>query len=214
MHRFREPVNGFTHLGGVVFGVMGLTLLVILTRDEPGKMLSMIVYGMSLILLYSASTAYHLIKASDRVTQWLRRFDHAAIYLLIAGTYTPIAYHYLAGTWRWGMLGVVWLMAVVGVVHKLFFLGGKGRGKNYLSTLLYVGMGWMAVLLAPKILERIPPGAILLIVLGGLTYTGGAIIYALEKPNFHRNFGHHEIWHLFVLGASAFHFMAILVYVA
>lgn len=210
MHRFREPFSGFSHLAGALLGVVGLIWLIVLTADDPARMTSMIIYGVSLILLYSASAALHLIHASPRLFKWLLRFDHAAIYALIAGTYTPLCYNLLTGTWRWGMLGTIWGLAVVGIVYKLLFL----RESGHLSTLLYVGMGWMAVAAIPQWLHTLSAGAWALIIAGGVLYSVGAVIFMVRRPNFHPQFGFHEIWHLFVLGGSICHFAAVALYVA
>ncbi|MCB0077442.1 MAG: hemolysin III family protein [Anaerolineales bacterium] len=207
---FREPISGLTHLAGAIFGFVGLLWLVYLTRDDPAKMTSMIVYGMSIVLLYSASAALHLVKGSARLILWLNRFDHAAIYLLIAGTYTPICVNLLTGNWRLGMLGTIWALAVLGVIYKLIFF----KRPNHLSTLLYLGMGWMAIIAFPELLPRMPAGALWLTVAGGALYSGGALIYAVKRPNFHPEFGSHEIWHLFCLAGSALHYAAIAFYVA
>ena len=211
MQRFREPMNGFTHLIGVPLGIIGLIWLVSETRDYPEKMISMVIYGVSIILLYAASTTFHLVKGSERTVLRLRRIDHAAIYIMIAGTYTPIVYNVLSGNWRWGILGLVWALAVTGVVYKLLFLHGD---RNHLSTLLYVGMGWMGILIFPLALPQMQSGALWLILIGGVVYTIGAVVFTLQKPNLHRHFGHHELWHLFVLAGSALHFAAVLRYIA
>lgn len=210
MHRFREPVNGFTHLFGAVAAAVGLVWLIVVTYHDLDKMLSIIVYGISVILLYLASTVFHLVKGSERTVLILRRIDHAAIYIMIAGTYTPIIYNVLNGSWRWGLLVLIWTLAVIGVVYKLLFLRGD---RNYLSLILYVAMGWLGVLVMPKALALMQPGAVVLIFAGGVVYSVGALIFGLEKPNFHRHFGHHEIWHLFVLAGSGLHFAAILLYI-
>lgn len=210
MTRFREPVNGFTHLVGVVLGCAGLVWLVLVTQDEPAKLISVLVYGICVILLYSASTTFHLVNGSERTVLLLRRLDHAAIYLMIAGTYTPIVYNTLDGAWRWSVLLLVWLLAAVGIVYKLMFLKGQG---SHFSTLLYMGMGWVGIITLPEALRLLHPGALLLILAGGLTYSVGALVFALQRPNLHRWFGHHELWHLFVLGGSALHFAAIVLYV-
>jgi hemolysin III len=210
MHRFREPISGFTHLGGVVFGVFALIVLVGLTHNDIGKLVAVTFYCISVILLYTASTTFHLVNGSERVRLWLRRFDHATIYLMIAGTYTPFVYFYFTGMWRASVLGILWVIAVVGVVYKLCFL----ENKTYISSLLYIAMGWFALLLTPQIIKLVPPGAILLLLLGGMMYTFGAVIFAIERPNLHRYFGHHELWHVSTLGASAVHFLAVYLYVA
>lgn len=211
MQRFREPVNGFTHLIGVPLGFLGLLWLVSLTHNEPDKMLSMIVYGVSIMLLYAASALFHLVKGSEHTVLILRRIDHAAIYVLIAGTYTPLVYNILSGTWRWGVLGAIWGLAVIGIIYKLLFLKGS---RNRVSLVTYLLMGWTGILVLPHALPLIEPGALLLILAGGLAYSIGAVIFALRRPNFHTHFGHHEIWHLFVLAGSGFHFAAVLGYVA
>lgn len=211
MTRFREPVNGFTHLTGAILGAIGLLVLLFLTRHDPAKMISMLVYGISLILLYTASTVFHLAKGSKSLQDWLRSLDHAAIYLLIAGTYTPFCYNILSGGWRWGMLGLVWALALAGVIYKIAL---RHHDHSQISTGLYVGMGWLALLVLPHAINRLAPGALALVVGGGLVYTLGAVIFALQRPNLHRHFGHHELWHLFVLGGSALHYFAVLIYVA
>jgi len=211
MKHFREPVSGFTHLGGAIAAAIGLMILVVLPREDTAKLISMAVYGLSAMALFLASTVMHLSHGSARKMAWLRTLDHAAIYLLIAGTYTPICYNILSGMWRWGMLGLIWLLAFVGIVYKLAF---RSRDHSVLSTAFYVAMGWAALLVAPRALELLPPGALLLIVVGGVVYSLGAVIFATKRPNFHPQFGFHEVWHLFVLAGFALHFAAILFYVA
>lgn len=209
MHRFKEPTSGFTHLGGAVLGLIGMIVLLTYTWNDTGKMLSMLVYGISLILLYSASTALHLIKSSDRLFLWLKRFDHAAIYALIAGTYTPFCYNILTGGWKWGMLGVIWGIAVVGIVYKLFIF----KEDHHLSTLGYVGMGWVAVLALPQLIQGLTPTAVWLMAIGGIVYSAGAVIFALQRPNFHRHFNFHDLWHIFVLVGSGLHYLVVLRYI-
>ena len=210
MQRFREPVSGFTHLGGAIAAIIGMILLVALTREDTAKMISMGVYGLSATALFLASTVMHLSYGSPRLQDWLRSLDHAAIYLLIAGTYTPICYNVLTGTWRWGMLGLIWLLALGGIIYKL---ATRHRAHTALSTAFYVAMGWAALLVLPRALELLPLGALLLIVAGGVIYSLGAVVFATRRPNFHPQFGHHEVWHLFVLAGFALHFAAILFYV-
>jgi hemolysin III len=208
-YRFPEPTSGFTHLVGALLSAVGLAWLVILTRDEPGKLVSMVVYGVSLVLLYSASSALHLIDGSARIRRLLNRFDHAAIYLLIAGTYTPFCYNVLSGKWRWEMLGAIWSLAVFGILYKLFC-----RWRRSTSTLYYIVMGWLGIVLVPVVLNLLPVGALLLILGGGIVYTIGGVIFALDKPNLHRYFNAHDLWHIFVMGGSVLHFAAIVLYIA
>ena len=163
MHRFREPVNGFTHLAGAVLAAVGLIWLIVMTHDNTAKMLSIIVYGVSMILLYAASATFHLTKASDGMLLWLRRLDHAAIYLMIAGTYTPFIYNVLDSSLRWWLLAVVWLLAAAGIAYKLLFLEDSGL----ISLICYVAVGCVGVLFAPQTLSVLPFGAFVLIVMGG-----------------------------------------------
>jgi hemolysin III len=210
MHRFREPVNGFTHLTGALLSALGLVWLIALTYSNTPKMVSLVVYGVSMILLYSASALFHLTKASDGKLLWLRRFDHAAIYVMIAGTYTPLFYNVLDDSLRWWMLASVWGIALAGTIYKLCFLRDSGLP----SLVTYVLIGCIGLISAPQTLRVLPAGAVLLIAAGGICYLTGVVIFGLEKPNFHRHFGHHEIWHLLVMAGSLVHFVAILVYIA
>lgn len=208
MYRFREPVSGFTHLVGAILAFIGMIYLIYLTRHDPGKMMSMAVFGISMVLVYSASTAMHLYNGSEHMIWRLTRLDHAAIYIVIAGTYTPFCYNFLTNEWRWGMLLVIWTAAIIGAIVKLIWYW-----EGYKSTLLYVLMGWIGVIAIPQAQHLIDTGLILLVLGGGVVYTIGAIIFALQRPNLHRHFGYHELWHLFVMGGNALHFMAILLYV-
>ncbi|HEX2908942.1 MAG TPA: hemolysin III family protein [Phototrophicaceae bacterium] len=209
MNHFREPVNGFTHLAGALLSALGLIWLIAATWGETAKLLSVLVYGLCMMALYLASATFHLATGSERRLKWLLRFDHAAIYLLIAGTYTPFCYNMLEGAWRWGMLALVWGCAMAGIVYKLLRLQAGSRW----SLIFYVLMGWLGLLVLPQALARLPVGAILLILAGGAAYSIGAVFFGLQKPNFHRYFGHHELWHVCVLAGSAFHFIAIMAYI-
>ena len=210
MQRFREPVNGFTHLAGAVLSAFGLIWLIAITQSSTPKMMSLMVYGVSMILLYAASATFHLTRTSPERLLWLRRFDHAAIYVMIAGTYTPLFYHVLDGSMRWWLLVIVWGVALAGAAYKLFFLQDSGL----ISLACYVIVGSIGVICAPQTLQVLPLGAIALIMIGGVCYLIGVVIFGLEKPNFYRHFGHHEIWHLLVMAGSIVHFTAILIYIA
>lgn len=210
MYRFREPVNGFTHLVGALLAAAGLVWLMTLTWDNSARLVVVVIYGVCTIALYLASATYHLTNGSDIVLLWLRRFDHAAIYLMIAGTYTPILYTRLEGGWRWGMLALVWGLAFAGIGYKLLFL----REGSLWSLFYYIAMGCVGLVALPVGLTVLPRDVILLLMAGGLCYLLGALIFGIQKPNFHPHFGHHEIWHLCVLGGSGFHFGAILLCLA
>ena len=211
--RLREPVNGLTHLAGVLLACVGL--LVLLERaasaGRTDQIVAFSIYGLSLVALYSASTLYHLLPLSPVGIARLRRLDHMMIFVLIAGTYTPFCLLALEGVWRVGLLGVIWGLAVCGVLLKLFWMGAT----RWLSVALYLGMGWVAVIAAPALFLAVPAGGMSWVLGGGLLYTAGALIYALKRPNLVPGMlGFHELWHLFVVAGSACHFWAVLHYVA
>lgn len=206
MHRyFREPVNSLTHLIGAGLALAGLIWLVVITYPDIDRLIVSIVYGISVILTFMASGIMHLYKGSNRVTDILIRLDHAAIYIMIAGSYTPIAYVYLDTVWFVWLMIAIWGMALGGVIWKIFFF----QDNSITSLLYYLGMGWFSLLLIPHVLPLIDLTAFLLIVAGGISYTVGAVIFGLKRPNFNRWWGHHEIWHLFVLAGFAFHFFSV-----
>lgn len=210
---FREPTSGFTHLAAALLSLIGLIWLVFLTIHDIGLMITMVIYGVSMTLLYLASTLYHLVKGPPRLIDLLVRFDLIGIHLLIAGTYTPLCYHFLDGIWRWGMLVVIWTLALGGSLYVIF-VHRRGRKSALRLTFYYVAMGCLGVLVAPQFIALLPPGATWLIIAGGAVYLVGAVIYALDKPNIHRYFNAHDLWHLFVMGGSACFFAAILQHVA
>jgi hemolysin III len=201
-----ERMNSITHLLGVVLAIAGLIFLVVraaLTGD-PWKIVSCSIYGGTLVTLYTSSTLYHSIQgASKRVFQ---KFDHSAIYLLIAGSYTPFTLVTLRGAWGWSLFGVVWGLAVIGILQDILF--AKRRG--ILSVMIYLLMGWLAVVAIRPLSRALPAAGMTLLVGGGLFYTIGVIFYALDKKLLHS----HGIWHLFVLAGSVCHFFTIFLYVA
>lgn len=208
---FKEPVNGFTHLGAAVTAGIGLVFMLYLGRGELTRELSLLVYGVSLIAMFSASATYHLVKAGPKLSLWLRRLDHSAIFLLIAGTYTPICLNFFTGFWKWGLLIIVWSLAFAGILIKLFYIQAP-RG---LSAGMYLLMGWLAVAAVGELIQRMPAGALAWLLAGGLLFTIGAVIYIAKKPNwFPGTFGFHEIWHIFVILGALSHFILVFRYVA
>ncbi len=209
----REPVNGLTHAAGGALAAVGLVLL-LATAASAGRVDQLVafgVFGLSLISLYTASSLYHLLPLSPAGVAKLRRLDHMSIFLLIAGTYTPFCLLALEGAWRWGLLSLIWVLALCGVLLKLFLMDAP----RWLSVILYLGMGWVAVIAAPALFRAVPVGGMAWVLAGGLTYSTGALVYALRRPNLVPGvFGFHELWHLFVLAGSACHFWAVLRYVA
>jgi hemolysin III len=209
MSKFPEPVSGLTHLIGAILALTGLLWLITLTHHEPTKLIPVAIFGGSMVLVYCASSALHLrtINCSPCKEMWLTRLDHASIYILIAGTYTPVIYYVLNDDLRWEILISVWLLALIGVVYKLLFL----RQDGVWSTLYYVALGcWGFILAGPQLFHGLPPQPLTLLIGGGLSYLVGAVVFALHRPNLHPLFGFHELWHLFVMAGSSLHFMAIL----
>jgi len=211
LKNIRDPFSGLSHLISAVFAFLGAIALLIWGWGDIGKQAALLIYGISLVLMFGSSAAYHMASASPRVIQRLRKLDHLAIYLLIAGTYTPICVQFLEGTWRWAILGAVWGMALVGVIVKLFVINAP----RWLTAGVYLVMGWMAILAGREMLVSVPAPALAWIFAGGLLFTVGAVIYITKKPDpLPGVFGFHEIWHIFVtLGCLSF-FIAIAVYVA
>ncbi|MBI1277258.1 MAG: hemolysin III family protein [Anaerolineaceae bacterium] len=207
MQRFREPVNGFTHLTGAVFSTGAMLWLIFITRNNPVKLLSALIYGVSLITLYCASAVYHLSHGSDRKLLWLERIDHAAIYLLIAGSYTPICVTVITGEWRWILLVLVWILAIIGIVYKLLFLTKPG----VFSLLYYMLMASVVFIAPPAVIAMIPDEAVIFLVVSGVIFAIGAVVFGLEKPNLHPLIGYHELWHLFVMTGSTLHFIAVII---
>jgi hemolysin III len=207
----REPVNGLTHLGAAVVSAVGLAALLITGRSTIGKEVSLLIYGSTLVMLFAASSTYHLVKGSPRVMGILRKVDHAAIYLLIAGSYTPFCYNMFSGFWQWGLLAIVWSLALLGVILKIFIINSP----RWLNAAIYLVLGWLIVFAVREMLATLPVGALVWLSAGGILYTLGAIVYATKMLNFvPGKFGFHEVWHIFVILGALAHFAAVILYVA
>lgn len=205
---FREPVNGFTHLFGAILAAAGTTYLLYATWRDTPLFITALIYGLSLTAMYLASTVFHLTVAAEKTLLWLRRMDHAAIYLVIAGCYTPLFYHVLEGEWRWVMLVIIWGIALIGMGYKLMVMQTDG----WPSVICYALTGCLGLLVLPQVLPRLEATALLLIALGAIPLLIGAVIFGAKKPNPHPLCGHHEIWHLCVLLGTGLHFAAIAVF--
>jgi len=199
-----EIANAVTHGLGLVASILSIPILLgaAAASHDIGLFVATAIFAATLVGLYGTSTLYHALPPS-RAKQICRVLDHSAIYLLIAGTYTPFAVGILRGGWGWGLLGVIWVLAVLGILFKAF--GGLRFPR--LSTFLYLGMGWLAVLVLRPLAAALPWTGLAWIVGGGLLYTAGVLFYVWERPRYS-----HMIWHLFVLGGSACHFIAVLWY--
>lgn len=207
----REPMSSYTHWLGAIFSFFGTLLLIataLLTPVGPTATLSVTVFGLSLVALYCASAYYHFVKAAPERLLRLRKLDHAMIYVLIAGSYTPLLLAFFPG--EKGVLFTIgiWVIAAVGISVKLFWFGAP----RWLSTCLYLLMGWAIVLDLPA-LGAIPTMGLVLLSAGGISYTIGGLVYIFKKPNIFAAFGFHELFHVFVLIGSFLHFLVVYLYV-
>jgi hemolysin III len=201
-HSLEEIANAITHGIGLLLSIAGFVVLLVLAalRGTAWHIVACSIYGATLICLYAASTLYHAV-ISPRVKRALRIFDHSAIYLLISGTYTPFLLVSLRGPWGWSLFGVIWGLALAGVLFKFWFV----ERFAILSTAVYIAMGWLVVIAAKPVITHLPLTAIIWLLAGGLAYTGGVIFFAAKRIPYS-----HAIWHLFVLAGSICHYFAVL----
>lgn len=209
--KIREPVNGITHLCAAIISAAGLIVLLVLGWRSTLKEIAFSIYGVSLILLFAASATYHMVRAKPRILEGLRKVDHSAIYLLIAGTYTPFCMVMFTGFWQWGLLSIIWSLALVGIVIKLMVINAP----RWLSAGVYIVMGWLCIAAIGEMLKVLPGGALAWLVVGGVVYTLGAIVYITKRLDFFPGkFGFHEVWHIFVILGALAHFIAIAGFIA
>ena len=206
----KDPGSAITHFIGMLMAIFAAVPLLIKAASEPGRIyiISLAVYAASLILLYAASTTYHTFDISEKVNTILKKIDHMMISVLIAGSYTPVCLIVLKGKTGLILLSIVWAIAIAGILIKAFWV----YCPKWVSSVLYIGMGWTCVLAFTQILNNMSPAAFGWLLAGGIIYTVGGDIYALKLPIFnnrHKNFGSHEIFHLFVMGGSACHFVVM-----
>jgi hemolysin III len=209
----REPINGLTHLVGAVLAFVGLLAMVIkaaATTNSPTAITAVIIFGVSMILLYSASATYHMVIARDKVIAFLRRLDHSMIFILIAGTYTPFCFISLNGKIGAVLFSIISGIAISGVVFKMVWFNCP----RWISTALYLAMGWMIVFVFSPLTGSLDPTGLFLLILGGIFYTIGGIIYG-AKPKFLQSkyMGFHEIFHIFIMLGSLAHFLTVFLYV-
>ena len=208
--KLRDPISGLTHLGAAILSLFGLIALIITTWGDTSKLVSVIVYGVTLITMFSASATYHMTISSPKVIEILRKIDHAAIYLLIAGTYTPFCVNAFSGFWQWGLLSIIWGLAFVGVGIKIFIV----RVPRWVNAGVYLIMGWLIVAAAGEMANTLSAKVITWLIIGGVVYTLGAVIYITKKMDFIPSvFGFHEVWHIFVILAAAAHYISILIFI-
>ena len=207
----KDPFPGLSHWVGMALSVAGLALLLDRADGRPWHVVGFAVYGASLILLYLASALAHSVRCSPRRAAMFDAFDYAAIYLLIAGSYTPLCLVTLRGPWGFGLLAAAWGIAAFGIASLVL----RGPGKSGLRVALYVGMGWLAVAAAPAIFRTLPVPGVLWLIAGGVVYTLGAVVFVTDRPHLWPNrFAAHDLWHCMVLIGSACHFVVMLRYVA
>ena len=209
--KLRESVSGVIHLATAIAAAIGLAALLVVGQDSAQKRVSLFIYGSSLVLMFASSAAYHLIRSRPHAAKLLRKLDHSAIYLLIAGTYTPICIHFFREFWQWGFLSLVWSLAVAGMIVKLYMINAP----RWLAAGLYLLMGWLSLMAIKEMFLTMPTSALVWLLLGGICFTVGSVVYIVQKPDFYPGvFGFHEVWHVFVILGCLCHFIVIAVFVA
>jgi hemolysin III len=202
-------LRGWSHGVAALVAIAGLVALIVITRHDPAKLVSVTVYGTGLVLLFAVSATYHIFNWPPRVKEWLRRADHATIFVFIAATYTPLVFNVLDGWWRIGMLAAIWVCALAGVAGAAPFL----RIPRQLLASLYLAMGWLAVIVLVPLTAALGWFAAVLMALGGLQYSLGAAAYAFRRPRlWPRVFGYHEVFHLAVITASVTFYVIVVHY--
>lgn len=209
----KDPGSAITHFIAMVAAIIATFPLLFKASHKPDKIyiISLAVYMASMILLYTASTVYHSLDISEKINKRLKKFDHMMISVLIAGSYTPVCLIVLKGRLGITLLSIVWGIAIAGILIKAFWI----YCPKWFSSLLYIGMGWTCLLAFPQIYQSMSRPAFIWLLTGGIIYTVGGIIYGLKLPIFnskHKNFGSHEIFHLFVMAGSVCHFIVMYVY--
>ena len=205
---FRDPVSGLTHMIAALLAVLATVLLILrsVSPAMPWHIVTFSIFGGGMILLYTASTLYHWLPVSEAGVRLLRRVDHSMIFFYIAATYTPICLIPLRGPWGWSLFGVIWGVALAGIVMKIFWL----HAPRWLSTAIYLAMGWMVLVGVYPLVMNLSVGALAWLAGGGLVYSVGAVVYAVKWPDpWPGRFGFHEIFHLFVIGGSFCHFVVM-----
>lgn len=208
--RMQNPIRGFMDAGAALASAMGAVTLVMLTLTDTPRLISVAVFGLSLVALFTTSSLYHSVPWSRVWKQRMQRLDHSMIFVVVAGSYTPIAVNVLNGRWRITVLVVVWTVATVGILQK-FLLPSI---KNWFSITLQTTLGWFALVPFVELVRRLSGGAIALMVGGGILYMVGMILFTTRRPRLHpRVFSYHEVFHVFVIGAATLHFLLVLIYI-
>ncbi len=208
--KLRDPVSGLTHLAAAILAFFGLIALIVISWGDTPKLVSVTIYGITLIAMFSASATYHMTISSPKVIAILRKIDHSAIYLLIAGTYTPFCVNAFHGFWKWGLLSIIWGLALIGVGIKIFIINTP----RWLNAGIYLLMSWLIIAAIGEMVNTLPAEVITWLIVGGVIYTLGTIVYITKKMDFIPGvFGFHEVWHIFVILAAAAHYISILIFI-
>lgn len=210
--KWKDPMSALTHFIGLLFVIPCAVLLIYEAARYATvwHVVSLSIFGAAIVLLYAASTLYHMLPVREEISDRLRRIDHMMIFILIAGTYTPVCLVPLRGVWGWTLLSLVWGFAIFGMVLKVFWMNAP----KWISTSIYVIMGWIVLIAFYPLIKAVPVGGVLLLLTGGIIYTAGAVIYEIDGLPFHlKCFGLHDIFHLFVMGGSLFHLIFMFEYV-
>jgi hemolysin III len=201
-----ERFSSLSHMAGTAAAVPGTIVLIAITRQRSDLLLISLVYGLSVVFLFSASTVYHALKRSENESSLWRKFDHLAIFFMIAGTYTPLCYLYLEGAWRWGIIIAQWSLVLIGALFKLFYLSSP----RFISAVIYLLMGWMAVIVVGKLLPIMPMQEIIFLFAGGILFTIGAVVYITKFPDpLPGRIGFHGLFHIFILLGGAAHYLMV-----
>jgi hemolysin III len=201
-----ERVSCYSHLAGAIAAFIGTVMLLSVTWGRWNYFAVCLIYGLAVITLFTLSTIYHAFKQRDDGAGIWRKLDHVAIFIMIAGTYTPVVYIYIEGAWCWSIIIIQWVLVIIGVLFKFLFI----RAPRIVSTILYLIMGWMAIVLVQKVWTVMSPLSFILVLSGGIAFTIGALIYALKRPNpLPGVFGFHEIFHFFILFGGILHFLVV-----
>ena len=211
--RIKDPGSAITHFIAMILAIAAMVPLLLKASQAQGHFLYLLIFILSMIGLYAASTIYHTLDISPKINQMLRKLDHMMIFILIAGTYTPVCMIVLGDRTGWLLLAGVWAIAIVGIVINACWI----TCPKWFSSLIYIAMGWVCILAITKIIQALPKAGFMCVLAGGVIYTLGGVIYALKLPIFnskHKNFGSHEIFHLFVMGGSLCHYVVMYAFVA
>ena len=206
----KEPFSGLSHAAGAILALIGMIGLLCFGHGVPSRVVGFAVYGISLIALFTISALYHSLNVKPRLCEWLQRLDHTAIYLLIAGTYTPVCLVTLRGAYGWSLLGIVYALATIGIVLSL----GWKNAPDWLRVSLYLIMGWLAIAAFGPLVHGFGWVAMAWLIAGGVIYSVGTVVYATDWPHLSPRFSAHDLWHIFVLAGSACHFFVVFRFIA